>query len=390
MAALVNQDLVAREHPVFDPPYTLQPAYAADPGTFTKWLVEETATATLDETLAVLVLTNAKFDQIAARVAAAQEAQATALLKELAEDVLAAEPHERFLTVTVPEGGKAMVVTVARLARFRPELGQVSNWSGKVFGFLGEVEEGQLPPLVRLPDTLSLRQAMEPHNVIVPTSLVWNAHYGVGPDRIPIMGEDLLMSADEGTGRVVSLSRLQYLPRAWAPYFAKAMTPESAMRLMRHLINALETDHQRNHARVLERWCAGACTRAGPVGPNRARSLLHIQWASPAMALDRSLSRWAARRVEPYLKSVVPPAVLAAVAPPVGAAGVPLALGYVEPSRDKEFSPGEQERIRLACGLVAANYELGRPPIYAAMLAEGRTAVKIGEAVLHKFLERHP
>ena len=202
MAALVNQDLVAREHPVFDPPYTLQPAYAADPGTFTKWLVEETATATLDETLAVLVLTNAKFDQIAARVAAAQEAQATALLKELAEDALAAEPLEMFLTVTVPEGGKAMVVTVARLARFRPELGQVSNWSGKVFGFLGEVEEGQLPPLVRLPDTLSLRQAMEPHNVIVPTWLVWNAHYGVGPDRIPIMEEDLLMSADEGTGRV--------------------------------------------------------------------------------------------------------------------------------------------------------------------------------------------
>ena len=157
------------------------------------------------------------------------------------------------------------------------------------------------------------------------------------------------------------------------------------MRLMRHLINALETDHQRNHARVLERWCAGACTRAGPVGTNRARSLLHIQWASPAMALDRSLSRRAARRVEPYLKIVVPPAVLAAVAPPVGAAGVPLAPGYVEPSRDKEFSPGEQERIRLACGLVAANYELGRPPIYAAMLAEGRTAVKI-EAVLHKFL----
>ena len=234
MAALVNQDLVAREHPVCDPPYTLQPAYAAFPGTFTKWLVEETATATLDETLAVLVLTNSKFDQIAERVAAAQEAQALALLKELAEDVLDAEPLEMFLTVTVPEGGKAMVVTVARLARFRPELGQVSNWSGKVFGFLGEVEEGQLPPLMKLPDAMSLRQAMEPQQITVPTWAEWNAHYGVGANRVMVEGEDLLLSVAEGeAGRTVWVPRLQYLPWAWAPYFMAAMTPEQAMRLMR-------------------------------------------------------------------------------------------------------------------------------------------------------------
>lgn len=390
MAALgTNPDLVAREHPVFDPPYALQHAYAADPGTFTKWIVEDTGAATLDEKLAVLVATNARFDEIAAKVAAEQAVQAVALLKELAEDVLAAEPLEMFLTVTVPEGGKVMVVTVTRLARYRPDLSVVSNWSGKVFGFLGEVEDGQLPPLVRLPDTVSLRQAMEPHDVLVPTWELWNAHYGVGPDRVPILGEDLLMSVEDGTGRTVSLARLQYIPRAWAPYFAKAMPPESAMRMMRHLINALESDHQRNHARVLERWCAAACTRAGPVGTNRARSTLHIQWASPGAALDRSLARWAARKAAPYV--TIAPAVLAAAAPPpvgvagVAWAGIPPAPGYLEPSKDKEFSPGEQERIRLACGLVPANYELGRPPIYAAMLAEGRTIPKV-EAVLHKFL----
>ena len=98
---------------------------------------------------------------------------------------------------------------------------------------------------------------------------------------------------------------------------------------------------------------------------NRTRSTLNIQWASPATALDCSLSRWAARRVAPYLKIFGPPAVLAAVAQPsVGAAGGPPVPGYVEPvSKDKEFSPGEQERIRLVCGLMPANYELSRAPI---------------------------
>ena len=398
MADLV-EDLVAREHPEFDPPYALQYAYAADPGTLTKWLADDTVGASQDEVMRVLLATNQQYATVAERSAANQAEQATSLLKELAEDVLAAEPLECFLTVTVPEGGKAMVVTVARLARYRQELGQVSHWNGKVFGFLGEVEEGQLPPMLRLPDALSLRQAMEPQEVWVPTWALWNVHYGVGADRGALMGEELLMGADEETGRLVRLPRLQYVPRAWAPYFMKAMTPEEAMRVMRHLINALTTDTQRYHARVLERWCAAACTRAGSVGAARARSKLHIQWASPATALDRSLSRWGARKMAPYvgIAAVVPPAVLAA-APPVeggvgpgvaGAATIPPMPGYYEPSKEKVFSPGEQERIRLACGLGPADYELGRPPIYAAMLAEGRSTPRI-EAVLHQFLSPPP
>jgi hypothetical protein len=47
----------------------------------------------------------------------------------------------------------------------------------------------------------------------------------------------------------------------------------------------------------------------------------------------------------------------------------------------KVFSPLEHERIRLACGLDPANYDAGRPPIYAVFLAEGRSMVKV-EAVL--------
>ena len=47
------------------------------------------------------------------------------------------------------------------------------------------------------------------------------------------------------------------------------------------------------------------------------------------------------------------------------------------------FSPLEHERVRLACGLDPANYDAGRPLIYAVFLAEERSMVKV-EAVLQK------
>jgi hypothetical protein len=60
-----------------------------------------------------------------------------------------------------------------------------------------------------------------------------------------------------------------------------------------------------------------------------------------------------------------------------------------EARETKVFSPLEHERIRLACGLDPANYDAGRPPIYAVFLAEGKSMVKV-EAVLQKFLAPAP
>ncbi len=46
-----------------------------------------------------------------------------------------------------------------------------------------------------------------------------------------------------------------------------------------------------------------------------------------------------------------------------------------EARETKVFSPLEYERIRLACGLDPANYDAGRPPIYAVFLSERRLTV---------------
>ena len=62
-----------------------------------------------------------------------------------------------------------------------------------------------------------------------------------------------------------------------------------------------------------------------------------------------------------------------------------MAMMPYEARETKVYSPLEHERIRMACGLDPANYEAGRPPIYAVILAEGRSMVKV-EAVLQKFM----
>ncbi|KAI2497675.1 hypothetical protein MHU86_16804 [Fragilaria crotonensis] len=138
----------------------LQRPYAADPGTLTGWLVKDTIGASDDEVLRILAATNAKYANVNA--ADVNVDVAANIIKELAEDVFAAESLETFLTVVIPEGGESTVMVISRLSRYRPELGVVSPWTGQGFGFLGEVEEGQLPPLVKLPDTMSLRQALAP------------------------------------------------------------------------------------------------------------------------------------------------------------------------------------------------------------------------------------
>jgi hypothetical protein len=269
----------------------------------------------------------------------------------------------------VPEGGKITVIAVWRLARYRPELGQASTWSGQVFGFMGKVEEGQLPLLMKLPDTMSLRQALAPHSVVVPTWAEWNAHYGVGPPHLrhPINGEELVsMDGEPGDGRTLSVPRLQYVPQAWAPYFLGGMSPEQAMRLVRSLIDGLASEGQQAIAAPLERWCASACTRSGMIGVQCSHSKVQIAWVSPAGAMDRALGRWSSCRLAPYVWVAVPyPAGVAGCSMqgvPPALLGLPPPPMY-KPSKEKVYSRFELERIRLACGLVPANYDLGRPPI---------------------------
>ena len=380
-------------------PVPLQRPYAADPGTFTEWLVSRTANLGRDAVLEVLAAMNAKYANVTDP--ALPQDRAESLLRELAEDVLASEGLESFLTVTTPEGGTPTIITVSRLSRFRSGMGQTSPYDGEVYGFLGKVEGGQMPPMMKLPDSLSMRQALAVREIVAaPEEEVGE---GPGNPRVPIQGDELVaeVAGPEGAGVNVHVPLLQYIPMAWAPYFMAAQSPEAARRTLRRLTEGNITNQQRQHTERLETWMRAACMRSRPIGANRSRSKLHMTWVVHRAVLDRTLARWAIRRLAPFITVpvVVPPPAVPIGAPPGfgGGGGMLPPMGGgggfggppYEGRETRVYSPLEHERIRLACGLDPANYDAGRPPIYAVFLAEGRSMVKV-EAVLQKFLTPTP
>jgi hypothetical protein len=400
-------------------PVPLQLPYAADPGTLTGWLVTRNEGLDRDSILAVLASMNAKYTNVTDPQLT--QDNVTSLLKELAEDVVASEVLESFLTImTSTEAGKAMVTTVSRLSRFRSGIGQVSRFDGNVYGFFGEVEEGQLPPLMKLPDNMSLRQALAVRKCWAPSWAEFDAWYGDGPTnpRVPVPGDELMARAGEeapaGVGLdqgeaiegeedegMVEVPSLQYIPAAWAPYFMAAQTPEAAMRTWRKLVAGNLTNRHAEITESVTKWLSAACVRVSSVGANRTRSKMHMSWVSPLGAFERDLTRWASRRLSPFLTvaPVVQPTMVAGMLPPMAGGGNPTAgvmppgmpptgaaaMMPYETKETKLYSPLEHERIRMACGLEPANYEAGRPPIYAMLLAEGRSMVKV-EAVLQKLM----
>jgi hypothetical protein len=159
-------------------PVPLQRPYATDPGTRTEWLVATTVNLGRDAALAVLAAMNAKYANLVDPLLTQERVDA--MLREVAEDVLASEGLESFLTVTTPEGGPPTVIPVSRVSRFLSGMGQTSPYDGNVYGFLGEVKEGQLPPLMKLPDNLSMRQALAVREVVAGAEEELNVWYGEG------------------------------------------------------------------------------------------------------------------------------------------------------------------------------------------------------------------
>ena len=145
------------------------------------------------------------------------------MLRELAEGVLALKGLESFLTVTTPEGGIPTVNTVMRLSRDLSGMGQTSPYNGNVFGFLGEVKEGQM-------DNLSMRQAIAVREKVAGAEEELDVWYGKGPGnpRVPIQGDESVTEFEGGLATNVKVPLLQYIPMAWAPYFMAAQSPEAA------------------------------------------------------------------------------------------------------------------------------------------------------------------
>ena len=82
---------------------------------------------------------------------------------------------------------------------------------------------------------------------------------------MPVQGDKLVGEFEGGLGANVKVTLLQYVPRAWAPYFMAAQSPEAARRTLHRLTEGNVTDLQHQHTARFETWMRAACMRAGPL-----------------------------------------------------------------------------------------------------------------------------
>lgn len=360
------------------PPEAPIPSFDATPGSLTGWLEVEN--------------TNVSNESIELSMEAVQQRYADlpepdedpvghqTRMRVLIREALGSDEFSGFLTVLSPDGAPATVTVVSCLARYNAGLGAVSNLSGSVFGFLGETLEDQLPPLVQIPGNADeFARVLTPLQVCAPTAAQLNTHYAV-PNASRLM--PLMPEAPEAI-----LTPLALLPTAWATYFLDSKSPMDAFRMMERLVATLDTEEQKLRAESLVQWCAAACVRSGPGANQRRLSQLNVEWGSPA-APDRRLSLWAKRLISPFRIAPTPaPGANPAPVPPLNAN--PGGLRWnVEPTAGN-YSEMEHSKIRSMCSLDEAAYETDRPPIYTALLTEGRTLSKV-DAVLTNFLEPDP
>jgi hypothetical protein len=156
---------------------------------------------------------------------------------------------------------------------------------------------------MKLPDNLSLCQALAVREVVTGAEEELDAWNGEGPGnpRVPIQGDELVTESEGGLATNAKVPLLQYIPMAWTPNFMAAQLPETARWTLRRLTEGHMTDQQREHTVRLETWMRAACMRSGPIGANRYSCKLHMTWVAYRAVLDWSMARWATRRLARFL-----------------------------------------------------------------------------------------
>ncbi len=81
-----------------------------------------------------------------------------------------------------------------------------------------------MPPLMKLPDNLSMRQALAVREVVAGAEEELDMWYSEGPGnpRVAIQGDELVMESGGGLATNVKVPLLEYILMGWAPYLMAA------------------------------------------------------------------------------------------------------------------------------------------------------------------------
>ena len=244
-------------------PVALQLPYAADPGTLTEWLLRDTAR---EPAGAILKMTKAVTAQYA-NLPPSDEDDHMERVEVMATIILGSDDLSLFLTVTTLAGSEVSVSVISGRSRYSVGLGAISAFGGATFDFFGEFEDGQLPPLLQLPG--DLKDCIAPLVKKAPMVETLDAFYAGAPDSA------LLPLQTPATSAEVSVPRLQYLPKAWAPCFMATGPPGNALKVACALVTQVPDDEQDDAAPLLN-WCMAACVHEGNGNVQNKRSQLDI------------------------------------------------------------------------------------------------------------------
>jgi hypothetical protein len=240
----------------------------------------------------------------------------------ISAELLASPVFQAFFTV-MDEGGEAMLYLVHTIKRYSLGIGATAPFSGRIFGFLGEVSDGQLPQLVILSEQVSLPMLVMLSPLFPPAAATITTFFA-DPNRVGLVPGPAANAAND---LAVSLPILAYCPTSWAPYFMAPMPIHQGYTLFKRLVDmadasiAIETTKLGN-------WFRFACMRAGDNAP--AMSLSSIPAVFVPMVVNAPVRTWSASMVAPFVSSLPTPAMVPAGLPP------PVAHPPIAPPLEKE------------------------------------------------------
>jgi hypothetical protein len=351
------------------PPVPVAPQlpYAADPGSITGWLLQETSVETSSD---ISFGMERGFNRLTDNIPDVGEPAHDEVMGAMMDEIIDSDSPSMYLTATNILNDVVTVMTVHSIYRYSAGFGGTNALHGKTLALLGEMVDSQLPTLIRfdLEATADLVHALEMEEVIVPSDAQVDAYFNVRT------AENLMPAVTVANGgTIMRLCNFCPIVLAWAPYFLDTKRPYEALQMGRELVASLPEAAERTRAAPMLDWLRAACTRLGPAAGDRRLSLVNQNYH--ATAPDSRVIRWMNNKVSRYRLAEVPGAAGEAYHAP-GVIPV-LPRGTLDTKGEKNFTALETSKIQACCGLTDAQWEAELPEIYTRMLEEGRTTPKV-------------
>jgi hypothetical protein len=337
-----------------------QPPYPADQGSIARELWNLTAGQTPAQVMADMHSMHGMYEN------------GNPDLDKIVDTITSAEELLCFLTIA----RNGMVSVVHSAKRYSAGFGNSGPAHMRLLVMVGEKVGDQMPPWQMTPagglqDWVSLAEHAVPTRAALVAELEADPPAALATTTVGPAGNAL---------GIANLSKLAYLPRAWAPYFLTEMSAWSVVLEIERLTLTLPVD-LRPEAGGLLSWAMVACTRESAVSQDSA---LHARWQPVPM--DRKIIAWQQRRLQAVLRiPAFQPSALDANQAFQSAMEVVKSLKpATEATKTTKLSVSELKRLRASMSVNANEVETLMPDMHKELQSEAKTTTNVTNIVARK------